>query len=121
MTTEKVRTLFDGSAHYRQSTPLDGQVFVLHFNWNERDQNWYLSVHDADDNPIRGTIGKKLVQDYPVFLRAYTDDRPIGELMVISSSSTDDPGLLDLGDGTVLVYIPREDVETSAAEVEAAS
>lgn len=111
---ENVQTLFDGSAHYRQSTPLDGQVFVLHFDFNTRDSNWYLSVHDGDDNPIRGCVGRKLVVNYPVLLRSVADDRPLGELLVVSET-TGDPALFDLGNGTILSYIPREDVEASAA------
>ncbi len=113
MSIENVQTLFDGSAHYRQSTPLDGQVFVLHFDYNSRDQNWYLSVHDADDVPIRGAIGRKLVADYPVLIRSFVDERPLGELLVVSSDG-EDPALETLGNGTILNYIPRADVETSA-------
>jgi hypothetical protein len=114
MSIENVQTLFDGTAHYRQSTPLDGEVFVLHFNFNTRDGNWYLSVHDLDDNPIRGCVGRKLVVNYPVLLRSVASDRPIGELLVVSGAD-DDPGLFDLGNGTILSYIPRADVAASAA------
>jgi hypothetical protein len=119
MAIENVQTLFDGSAHYRQSTPLDGQVFVLHFDYNSRDQNWYLSVHDSDDNPIAGAIGRKLVVNYPVLLRCVAEARPAGELLVVSGAESD-PGLLDLGDGTILSYIPQADVEASAAGEEIA-
>ncbi len=118
MAIEKVRTLFRGVGHYRQSTPLDGQVFVLHFDFNTRDQNWYLSVHDDDDQPIRGCGGRKLVVNYGVFLRAFTDNRPLGELIVVSSTQGD-PGLFDLGRGVILTYAPVADVEASAAEVAA--
>ncbi len=114
MTIEKVRTLFQGVGHYRQSTPLDGQVFVLHFDFNTRDGNWYLSIHDDEDVPIRGAIGRKLVVNYPVLQRAFTDERPLGELLVISSTQGD-PGLFDLGKGVILTYIPVADVEASAA------
>lgn len=113
MAVEKVRTLFDGSAHYRQSTPLDGQLFVLHFDFNTRDGNWRLSVHDADDNPITGAIGRKLVVNYPVLVRSYVDNRPLGELLV-TSETQQDPGLADLGDGVILTYVPQADVETLA-------
>ena len=114
MAIEKVRTLSNGSAHYRQSTPLDGEVFVLHFDFNAREDNWYLSVHDNEDNPILGAIGRKLVTNYTMLLRSYVTARPLGELMV-TSDTQGDPGLLDLGNGVVLTYVPRADVETLAA------
>ncbi len=114
MTIEKVRTLFDGTAHYRQSTPLDGQVFVLHFDLNSRDGNWYLSVHNSDDLPIRGLVGRKVVVNYALQLRAYTDDRPLGQLITVSDTQGD-PGLLALGNGVILTYVPEADAEILAA------
>ena len=114
MSVENVQTLFEGTARYRQTTPLDGQLFVLHFDFNSRDQNWYLSIHDETDAPIRGCVGRKLVQNYPVLLRSVSDDRPIGELLVVSGSDSEDPGLFDLGNGTILSYVPQADVQTLA-------
>ena len=113
MAIEKVRTLFDGTAHYRQTTPLDGVVFVLNFDLNSRDGNWYLSVHDSDDLPIRGLIGRKVVVNYALQLRAHTDARPLGQLMVVSDTQGD-PGLLDLGNGVTLTYIPEADAAVLA-------
>lgn len=109
MAIENVQTLADGSGHYRQSTTLDGQVFVLHFSFNVRDGNWYLSVHDSEDVPISGCIGRKLVVNYPVLQRSVSDARPAGQLLVVSEL-TGDPGLLQLGDGAILNYIPAADL-----------
>jgi hypothetical protein len=112
--SENVQTLADGTGHYRQSTPLDGQVFVLYFDYNERDSNWYLSIHDSDDVPIRGCVGRKLVVNYPVIQRVYDDRRPAGELLVVSATN-DDPGLLDLGNGVRLAYVPAAEAATLEA------
>ncbi len=115
MAIENVQTLADGTGHYRQSTPLDGQIFVLYFDFNTRDSNWYLSIHDSDDVPIVGAISRKLVVNYPVIQRVYDPRRPAGELLVVSQIDAD-PGLMDLGNGTILSYIPEADVETLNAE-----
>jgi hypothetical protein len=115
MSVENVQTLSNGNAHYRQVTPLDGRQYVLHFDFNTRDQNWYLSIHDENDNPISGCVGRKLVQNYPVVMRSTSPDRPAGALLTVSDSSDEDPGLLDLGDGTILSYIPAADVATLEA------
>jgi hypothetical protein len=119
MAIENVQTLADGTLSYRQSTPLDGVVFVLRFDWNARDSNWYLSVHDADDEPISGCVGRKLVADYPVLQRSVAEGRPAGDLLVVSGSG-EDPGLFELGDGSILTYVPIADVEASAAGEEIA-
>ncbi len=110
MAIETVRTLSNGVAHYRQSTPLDGQIFVLHFDYNDREGNWYLSVHDAEDVPILGCVGRKVVTNYSLLLRAYDDNRPLGELVVVSGTQ-DDAGLFDLGSGVTLTYVPLADAE----------
>ena len=112
MAIENVQTLADGSGHYRQSTPLDGQVFVLHFDFNVRENNWYLSVHDNEDEPIEGCVGRKLVVNYPVIQRSVSDAKPAGELIVVSEL-TDDPALLQLGDGAILSYTPAADLVTA--------
>jgi len=110
MTVEVVRTLFDGTAHYRQSTPLDGQIFVLNFDYNLREDNWYLSIHDDEDVPLLGLVSLKIVANYSLLLRSYIDDRPLGELVTITDTQGD-PGLFDLGNGVILTYVPQADVQ----------
>ena len=114
MAIEKVRTLVDGTAHYSQTTPLDGQNFVLHFDFNSRENSWYLSIHDSDDVPIRGAVGRKVVTDYALLLRSFVDARPPGEVLVVSGTQGD-PRLEDLGDGVQLLYVPAADVDASIA------
>ncbi len=96
MAIEIVQTLTNGTSHYRQATPLDGRVYVLHFDYNSRDGNWYLSVHDENNDPISGCVGRKLVVNYPVIHRSVSEDKPAGQLIVVSDL-TGDPGLFDLG------------------------
>lgn len=102
MATEIVQTLSDGSAHYRQTTPLDGVNFVLRFDFNTRSGDWHLTVNDADDQRISGCGSRKLAVGYPVLQRSKSPDRPAGGLFVIGTGI--DPGLNDLGARIVLSY-----------------
>lgn len=116
MAIENVQTFSDGTGHYRQSTQLDGVVFILIFHFNSRDGNWYLTLHDSEDNPINGCVGRKLVANYPVTWRSVDDRRPKGDLLVVNARDNDDPGLFDLSDGTILTYVPESDGAVLLAE-----
>ena len=110
MATQIIQTLIDGTALYTQVTALDGVSYRLTFSFNPSDQHWYLTVRTEADAQIQGCEGMKLVQGgFP--LRKSTDqNRPPGELVVFSELETE-PGLNDLGDTTLLGYIPEADLE----------
>jgi hypothetical protein len=109
MTLQNVQTETDGTARYRQTTVLDGVNFVLYFDYNARDEHWRLTVHDVEDLPIAGCVGKKLVVGWPV-LHGVTDPRrPAGELLVVGPGDAD-PGLFNLGSDYILHYIPEGDL-----------
>lgn len=109
MAVEIVQTLQDGTARYKQTTLLDGVSFVLNFDWNARDEYWYLSIHDSEDNPIASCIGMRLVVGWPILKGVTDDNRPAGELMLIGPNESL-PDLEGLGGDHFLVYIPEADV-----------
>lgn len=109
MTVQVVPTFSNGIARYRQVTPLDGLDFVLYFSYNDRDRVWYMSVHDSQDEPIQGAIGRKLVVNWEPLRLCVDERKPPGVFQVLSSSHAD-PGLLDLGDGVSLFYVPEADL-----------
>lgn len=110
MTVKIIQTDTDGTAFYRQTTPLDGRVYQLIFTWNARTENWYLTVRTEAGVEIEGCEGMKLVQGgFP--LRKVADlNRPPGEIIVQSEFDAE-PTLTSLGTDTVLAYIPRADLE----------
>ncbi len=109
MTVQVVPTFFNGIARYRQVTALDGLDFVLYFSYNSRDGNWYMSIHDAQDEPIQGAVGRKLVVNWEPFRLVVDQRAPLGLFQVLSTEH-DDPGLLDLGNGVSLYYVPEADL-----------
>lgn len=96
---------------WTQTTTLDGAPYLLSFNYNSREQCYYLSIDSVDglNNYVQGV---KLVSNY-FLLRPYGAVPP-GEMMVLSSSTVDDtPAKLgELGDGVrcSLLYIPAADL-----------
>lgn len=109
MTILVVDTSANGRARYRQVVPLDGVNFVFYFNYNSRDQNWYLSLHDAQDLPIPAALNRKLVANWPPLRLCVDARRPAGQLLVTTVGGAD-PGLFDLGNGALLMYIPAADL-----------
>lgn len=110
MAVQIINTLFDGTSHYEQSTILDGSSYLLSFDYNVRDEHWYFSLRTVDEEPISGFTGLKLVQNWFPGRLSRDINKPPG-LFLVSSEQHTEPGLLDLGDGTTLFYIPEADIE----------
>lgn len=106
MAFQNVNTLNNGNARYRQSTSFDGIGYVLYFRYNSRDGRWYVDIHDAEDLPIQGFTGRKLVTDWIVG-RLSTDPRKLlGTLLIVTQTAIPfDPGLNDLGQAVLMQYI----------------
>lgn len=106
MEAEQIKTLTDGTARYSLSVVLDGADFRLFFEWNTRDQHWYLSIRDAENESITGCESIRLVRDGWPLRRIRDVRRPIGELFVLSET-VGDPGLKNLGTDVSLIYVPK--------------
>lgn len=96
-------------AHYRQATALDGEDYVLRFQWNARAGGWFLELADADGVPI--VSGVRIVADFPLLRRVTDPRRPPGELIAADlSGQALDPGFAELGERVVLTYLDAEEV-----------
>ena len=104
-----IDTTFDGTAHYRQSSVLDGVTFIFDFDYNVRDEHWYLSLSTQAGDPILGCTSMKIVQNWFITRLSKTSNRPAGQLLVVSEHHNE-PGLFDLGNGTLLFYIPEAEL-----------
>jgi hypothetical protein len=112
MAIQIIPTLTDGTPEYTQITSLDGTNYLLIFSYNSRDLHWYLTTRTEAEEEIIGCEGVKLVQGGFPIRRVYDQNRPPGEFLVLSDLKTE-PGLNDLGDTSLLVYIPEADMETA--------
>lgn len=95
--------------HYVQRTALDGVEYELRFDWNQREQRWYLRIADADGDVIAGDI--KIVSGWPLLRRRRDDRLPPGALMAVDQTGNgEDPGLTELGERVLLLYFDAEEL-----------
>ena len=94
-----------GIKSFELQVPLDGRLFRLVFNFNERDTFWYFNLYNAlDGSLIRAGI--KIVAEWDLF-RLYQDStRPDGSIVPVSQGTpgTEARSLEQLGKDLVLTY-----------------
>lgn len=89
---------------YEQFVDLEGRTFLLKFDYSSRDDSWYLSIYDQDEDPI--VCGKRVRIGVSI-LRGEVDARlPDGILMAVDTTEDhEEAGLEDLGARVKLVYL----------------
>lgn len=100
------------SARYSFEIDLEGDTFTFSFEWNDRDDGWYMSVADATGENV--IAGRRVVVGYPL-INIYRDARmPKGAIEAVDTGSTgDEPGFGDLGDRVKLLYTPSTELVES--------
>lgn len=66
MSTVYVDIPLDDSPFYDLSISLQGLSYILEFVYNERAQLYFMSVYDAEKNPI--VLGVAVVPAYPILI-----------------------------------------------------
>jgi hypothetical protein len=89
---------------------LDGTLYQLNFQYNERDGFWYFDVLDFDGNEVR--TGIKCVVNWPFFTYASSPLKPAGELMCLDTrENSEDPTLDSFGLDVLLAYADEDTIE----------
>ena len=95
---------------------LDGVRYTLGFNWNAREQDWYVDLADGAGNPI--CMGIKMEPDIPLWLQYKGfGGFPPGDLVLIDTQSnlqSASVGYSDLGQRYVLIYVELADIQGAA-------
>lgn len=95
------------SSAYEQEVDL-GILLRLVFQYNDREQSWYIDVEDLEGTPLRSGI--KLVNEFPVFRLWQSTPRPKGEIILASNTTDDsDPLEEDLGDRITIFFADEEE------------
>jgi hypothetical protein len=84
---------------------LDQVTFTLTFYWNDRDNAFYLTIADAQNNPILAS--QKVVVNYLIgWKQRYNTAMPAGQLQFqdTSGQGIDPQAVSDLGTRVILLY-----------------
>lgn len=102
---------------YVERVSLDGVDYDLAFRWNERDQQYYMSIFSPDSPTQSDGSRVALVAGVPIlvgtpFLRSVPGlDRPLGEFIALDTSGQmQEAGQRDLGARVILVYVPLAEI-----------
>lgn len=97
------------TSKFQQVVQMDGVSYTLVFRWNERAAHWFLTIRNsAGDNLV---TGRKLVADVPFAAHETIAGFMPGTLWVRDVSGQGiDPGLRDLDDRVVLMYVDEDNV-----------
>lgn len=91
------------NASFKIRTDLEGATYVLHLHWNGRAERWFLSIFDADEQPI--LMGVPLNINMDVWGRFRLSALPPGILMLYDTTGrNEEAGRDDLGGKAVLIY-----------------
>lgn len=77
--------------------------YVLRFDYQERQDRWYLGVYTADMAPV--ALGMKVVCAWDVLRCCALSARPPGKLVFASDNEDAPPGFADLGRSCFLMYV----------------
>jgi len=88
---------------FTETVTLSGTEYVLSFQYNQREDRWYVSLYDTNGNAIY--LGRKIVCNIPLFRKCASGSRPLGDLFAQTLTADDTPPKLEeLGDRVKLVY-----------------
>lgn len=105
--------------YYPMRVRLEGRDYILDFDYNQREERWYLSIADEEERPI--ATGIKLIANWSLLHPYRYDSRcPPGQLTVSDISGNGSPPTqLELGEGKrcELLYWTRAELDAIAAAI----
>jgi len=89
---------------------LDGTIYQLNFEYNERDGFWYFDIIDLEGNEIRTST--KCVTNWPFLVYASSPLKPPGQLMCLDTrENSEEPTITSFGVNIFLSYSDEETIE----------
>lgn len=96
---------------------LEGVLYIIRLEFNRRDEFWYFSLYDIDQNPIRLSV--KMLAGSPLELFSDPETAPPGQFYVETSSGVSAATLNTISSDAQLVYYEsgfKEDVDKGLLE-----
>jgi uncharacterized protein DUF6983 len=84
---------------YRQFVTLDNEEYIMVFDYNQREDSWYLSIEDDVLNGIRLSGNNDILDQYHYL------EVPPGELKIVDQDGLGrEPNRDNFGDRVILTY-----------------
>ena len=102
---------FQNFTAFSQEVTLDDTPYKLSFYWNSRDEAWFMTIVDREENEL--IRGIKLVLNYPLLNNHRNRGLPPGEIIIIDPS--DGPETISYDDftgarGLLMTYLTETEV-----------
>lgn len=94
--------LYPEVPRYETNPTLSGTTLRFRFDWSGREDRWYLSIFDADGEPIR--TGIKCMTNRDVLEGVKHANRPPGRLAFGDANNSEPAGFAELGRRVRLFY-----------------
>lgn len=104
-----------GVPHLAVTTVLEGVAYGFEFRWSTREACFYANLLTAEGDLIYA--GMKVVTGAPLFERCADERRFPGRIFAMDTEGKGrSPGLEDLGDRVLLVYLTAAEVAAGSGE-----
>lgn len=86
--------VFPSTPLYKERVRLEGRDYIFRFDWNDREQRYYLHLFDQDEVPL--LLGVKVIANWGLLTRHHFNPAlPPGELIPMDLESGGEPPTFD--------------------------
>jgi hypothetical protein len=104
--------VFPSTPLYQERVRLEGRDYILLFDWNNREQRYYLSIFDQDGVPL--LLGVKVVSNWGMLGKHHFNPAlPPGELIPMDLESGGEPPTFDDFGTRVRLFYYESDEDVS--------
>ncbi len=101
--------VFPGEPLYKERVRLEGKDYSFKFDWNNREQRFYMSIRDLEETPL--LTGIKIISNWLLLANHhFNPDLPPGQLIAIDlESGGEPPTFRDFGTRVRLFYYASDE------------
>jgi hypothetical protein len=106
MSTKQLAIINQGPKRYEFSTSFDGVRYFFTFQYNKRNDTWYLDIKDIDRTPILTGLAGLTNSQFMTSRFVIDDFLPFGEILIGDTSGAgNDPSYENFGDSVSAFYL----------------
>jgi hypothetical protein len=86
--------VFPSTPLYKERVRLEGRDYIFRFDWNDREQRYYMHIFDQDEVPL--LLGVKVIANWGMLTRHHFNPAlPPGELIPMDLEQGGEPPTFD--------------------------